>query len=263
MMERFEQKKEVPQVNRVSGLSGDYNNVYQPFVGSYPKDSPDAPEWFFEDKKKGVMKPLKTYEERFPPAEFANVITEKNREGVEALDLEAKRVNDLFEDKVKSILEQDTSWTELQEDDRQKVKELVDALLTAADRVSRMVRGEILSTIEDEPLDVSYVEEFEDIIQLGTIDSDAKAVTIAKAMAARLHEGQGQLLKPYPADETATGHRRKRIQAVEKLILEINKDAAQNEVKQTFESGDAVRMRIFFPLFRMRLEMIRRMIRAE
>ena len=80
--------KEIPQIVEETGISGDYWNAY----------------WHLEiglDHKDGVIlvtqsikeSPIKTYEERYPSAEYGTVITEKNRERVLQLNQLAVKVN--------------------------------------------------------------------------------------------------------------------------------------------------------------------------
>ena len=80
--------KELPQLVEATEITGDYWNEY----------------WHLEidlDSKNGRSlvtqsireHPVKRYEERYPPTEYGNVVTEKNRERVLQLNQLATKVN--------------------------------------------------------------------------------------------------------------------------------------------------------------------------
>lgn len=81
--------EEVPQINSKNGLSYDYNNEYQSILSCielYEKGIISYANLCNETKK------IKTYTERYPPQDYKDVVNEKNREGINKINIIAHNI---------------------------------------------------------------------------------------------------------------------------------------------------------------------------
>lgn len=81
-------KKKIPQLT-TKGISGDYSNELQPIVTAMDAYERDYDIW----KNIGF---LKKYQERYPPSEYSNVITEKNKKSILKLDKIVDEINGML-----------------------------------------------------------------------------------------------------------------------------------------------------------------------
>ncbi len=95
--------REVPQINKGTGISYSYFQEYGTKVALLEMDDPAEKMGFPKDRKERLAElfrkyPIKKYEECFPTAEFLNVVTDKNRGAISSLDEIAGEANSRFID---------------------------------------------------------------------------------------------------------------------------------------------------------------------
>ena len=81
--------EDVPQLVERSGLSADYLNVFSAYVSTvnYIKLNSELASNLISDLRAcHQIKPIKRYEERFPPNKYSNVKNKSNENGIKALD---------------------------------------------------------------------------------------------------------------------------------------------------------------------------------
>ena len=95
--------KEVPQINTSTGIGSGYFSEYNTKAVLLEMDATAEKMGFSKDRTARLAElcrgyPIKKYEEHFPPTEFLNVITDKNRGAVSRLDEIAGEANKRFID---------------------------------------------------------------------------------------------------------------------------------------------------------------------
>ena len=100
-------KKEIGQIIKRSGLSGDYLNEFTPIINFLTNGEEDYAGW----ARWTIENPIKKYRERYAEENYSNVVTEKNFQVirnldniVELLNLIAQKNNPSDKDRVLRLL---------------------------------------------------------------------------------------------------------------------------------------------------------------
>ena len=89
----LERKKQVPQVNPATGISGDYNNQIVALIGGFKRKQST-------EGMKILLKAFPFHMEKYEDvySEYANVVNDKNRDRVARIDELAGRMNEIVKD---------------------------------------------------------------------------------------------------------------------------------------------------------------------
>lgn len=268
-LENREQRKEpVPQIDEVSGLSGDYNNAFKNFHGYNPERPDECIAWFVEDEQVTLAKNpnsllIEKYVEVYPAARYLDVVTEKNKEDVEYIDAAVEKIQEFYRDRIRSHIKEQPLAAEVKKD----IIELVKEVRTLMKRVSGIIEGEVITVSdEDTPLNVEYLHELVPLTEPSTPEDWYDR--IKERMAAN----DGKVLPKYvektdaidaPADH-ASPRRQKRIQRINGIITSLNKALSSSGMSQAIEKKNVgMVVSIIRPMFLKKLAIITRMVKAE
>lgn len=253
-------KKDVPQIDTVSGVSGDYVNAYT-LISSLNFSAPEALEWFLEDAADPLARGylVQKYTDRFSPTVYQGVVSPNNQDVVSRLDDFADQINAQFFLKVKPIIESGVT------DEGKKV--VLDFLAFGKkifSRVERLIAGEIIPLREEaeDPLSEAYLMELSDI--LSAEEEHLSLNDWADRVSAISQQRGGILLHryresaPFPVDEA----RQKRIERINALVDSINADFRNPDVQRALSSKQALTLSITRKLSVPRIRIIDRMARG-
>lgn len=138
------EKKPVPQIEPKTGLSHDYYSECALFNCYDPKKDSAAIDNLIVDLRDGVFEErrfvARHYEQKFPPTEFRDVVTNENKERVAKINAEVDKVNDFYKNR---ILPHVATWSDpLSLEDRTTVEEFAKALVDFLDRITEIVKNE-------------------------------------------------------------------------------------------------------------------------
>ncbi|MBP6945650.1 hypothetical protein KBB85_06600, partial [Patescibacteria group bacterium] len=265
-----EKKKEpMPQIDEVSGLSGDYSNEFNPFDAYNPDTDPsECVTYFVEDATPQLRKNrddllVKKYEERYPPTRYAEVVTAKNQEDVAEINAAVEKIQEFYREKIRTHL---LAEPPLKEGVKKDIIELVKEIKALGSRVRRMAQGEVISVPgKDAPLNAEYLNEIEPLRRPATSSEwyDLVQATIAA--------NQGRLLPKYTDQSDPEGsvgdvssRRQKRIDHIQAMIVSLNRSMAGPEIAKAVQGvGVEGLVKSVRPMFLQKLMIIERMIKAE
>lgn len=268
---KAEKKKEaVPQLDEVSGLSGDYNNAFKNFHGYNPERIDECVGWFIEDERAELIKNphsllVQKYTERYPSTDYIDVVTERNKEDIEYIDSAVEKIQQFYQDNIRRYL---LKSQDLEPEVKNDIIALVKQTKVLMKRVSGMIEGEVVAVPgEDVPLNVEYLQE---------IASLTEPSTPAEDWYARIHErmvaNDGKALPTYvektdgagvSKDHTSPRHQ-KRIQRINGIITSLNKALSSSGMSQAVEKKNVgMVVSIIRPMFLKKIAIITRMVKAE